>query len=85
MGGTGELGSKPGSGQSGKIEMSRAVYEFAEDGCQQLCAPLVVLFVVPAEVFTHCVLMFIFLVYPCLFASRAFELMSAQFLPLILM
>ena len=35
--------------------------------------------------FSHGVLMSIFRVHPCLFASRALELMSAQFLPLILM
>ena len=41
--------------------------------------------VVPAEFFTHGVFMLILLVHPCLFASRALELVSAQFLPLILM
>ena len=34
---------------------------------------------------SHGVLMLIFRVHPCLFALRALERMSAQFLPLILM
>ena len=43
-------------------------------------------FLVPTEgFFSHAVLMLIFRVHPCLFASRALELMSAQFLPLIVM
>ena len=38
-----------------------------------------------AEVFSHGVLLSSFHVHPCLFASRALELVSAQFLSLILM
>ena len=64
--------------------------------CQQLCAlvggvdfcvssALVVRSLSLPRFFSHGVLMLIFLVHPCLFASRALELMSAQFLPLILM
>ena len=66
-------------------------------GCVNNCMHLLVVLVssvfgthlacvVPAEVFlSHALLMLILLVHPCLFASRALELTSAQFLPLILM